>query len=152
MEAVRQHPDTFVLLKAIGGIIRVPQPPTDQGAVRYYKGVTVGKSTDSVAGTSITEQEVGLMPLSPWDVRIARDTSGKATISWQRRTRMATRLTGPSAPIFPLGEESEAYSIDVFTDNTYGTVARTLSSSTPSVAYAASLQTTDFGSPLPRCT
>lgn len=141
--------DRFVLLKPTGGVIRVPQALIDQGALRYYKGVSIGKSSDAVASASITQQEVGLMPLSPWDVRIARDASGNATITWQRRTRFSTRFTGPSAPIFPLGEERESYAIDVFTDNTYGTVMRTLAASSPSVAYSATDQVTDFGGAQP---
>lgn len=139
--------DQFVLLKTTGGVIRVPQRAIDQGALRYYKAVSVGKSIDGTVGSSITQQEVGLMPLSPFRVRVARDTSGNATITWQRRTRLATRISGPAGILIPLGEESESYSIEICTTGSFATVAQTLSSSTESVTYSAAAQTTDLGAP-----
>lgn len=138
--------DRFVLLRTTGGVIRVPQEIIDDGALRYYKGVSTHKTLDTTNTGTITAHEVGLMPLSPVRVFIARDTSGNATIRWQRRTRLATRKSGPSGILIPLGEDSESYSVDVFSDGTYTTVVRTLTSSTASVAYSASQQTTDFGS------
>ena len=51
----------------------------------------------------------------------------------------------------PLGEEVEAYEIDVFAAGspTFGTVARTLEATTPTVTYTVAQQATDFGSPTP---
>jgi hypothetical protein len=43
----------------------------------------------------------------------------------------------------PLGEESEAYQVDICTDSTYATVLRTMSSSAPEVPYGAANQTSD---------
>lgn len=139
--------DTFVLLKTTGGVIRVPQQAIDQGALRYYKAVSIGKTLDTSNSGTITEQEVGLMPLSPFRVRVSRDTSGNATITWQRRTRLATRTSGPAGILIPMGEEIEAYSIDICTDGTFATIARTLTSASETVAFSAADQTTYLGAP-----
>ena len=86
------------------------------------------------------------MPLAPVDARASRD-AGDIALTWQRRTRLQVRMIGPAGILVPLGEESESYSIDVYDDDTFTTVDRTLASSTPAVAYTAAQQTTDFGSP-----
>lgn len=65
------------------------------------------------------------------------------TISWDRRTRLQKNFT---TGYVPLGEAAESYSIDVWADNTYSVLKRTLSSASGSVDYSNALQTTDFGS------
>lgn len=65
------------------------------------------------------------------------------TISWDRRTRLEKNFTNGYVP---LGEAAESYSIDVWADNTYSVLKRTLTSASPSVDYSNALQTTDFGS------
>lgn len=138
--------DSFALLRYADGMVRVATDATDQAATRYYKPVTVGQALSAATPQTFVEQEVGKMPLSPVDARAMRD-SGDITLAWQRRTRLQVRMIGPAGILVPLGEESEAYSIDVYDDDTFTTVVRTLASSTPSVAYSAADQTTDFGSP-----
>lgn len=64
------------------------------------------------------------------------------TISWDRRTRLQKNFTNGYVP---LGEAAESYSIDVWADNTYSVLKRTLSSASASVDYSNALQTTDFG-------
>ena len=69
-----------------------------------------------------------------------RDVGG-VTFSWSRRKR------GPMPASWdvtvPLGEDSEAYEVDVLTG---ASVVRTLHATTPSVLYAAANETADFGS------
>lgn len=117
------------------------------GFAKYYKGVTLGRTTASASSVSFINNAIGLKPFSPVDVRIARDTSGNATITWQRRSRYASRLIGPLGISAPLGESSESYQVDVYTSSGYTTVARTISSSTPTASYSAANQTTDLGAP-----
>ena len=137
--------DKFVLLRSTGGVIRVPLDSSDQGVERRYKAVSFGRALASTGFRTLIEQEVGLMPLSPIALRSAR-SAGDLTLTWQRRTRLATRLTGPSGVVMPIGEESEAYSVDVFTDATFATVKRTLPTvTTNSVTYLAADQVADFG-------
>lgn len=138
--------DKFALLRYADGMVRVATDATDQAATRYYKPVTVGQALSAATPQTFVEQEVGKMPLSPVDARASRD-SGDITLTWQRRTRLQVRMIGPAGILVPLGEESEAYSIDVYDDDTFTTVVRTLASATPSLAYSAADQTTDFGSP-----
>lgn len=138
--------DAFVLLRYADGLVRVATDATDHAATRYYKPVTVGQALSAATPQAFVEQEVGLMPLAPVDARAARD-GGDIALTWARRTRLQVRMIGPAGILVPLGEESEAYSIDVYDDDTFTTVVRTLASSTPAVAYSAAQQTTDFGSP-----
>ena len=65
-----------------------------------------------------------------------------------RRTRLSTRFTGGAGINTPLGEDSEAYEVDVYDDDTYTTVVRTITGlSAPTATYTSAQQTTDFGSP-----
>lgn len=61
--------------------------------------------------------------------------------SWIRRTRINGDAWEPVD--VPLGEESEAYALDILSGST---VKRTLTSNAPSVLYAAADELTDFGS------
>jgi hypothetical protein len=45
-----------------------------------------------------------------------------------------------------LGETAESYEVDIFSDGTYTTLKRTLTSTTQTVAYTSAQQVTDFGS------
>ena len=67
----------------------------------------------------------------------------QTTISWDRRTRLAKNFTNGYVP---LGETSEFYSVDVWSDNTYAVLKRTITCSTPSANYTNAQQTADFGS------
>jgi hypothetical protein len=124
------------------GLRRVPIDTSRIGLSRYYKGVTLGRAIGTAAAQSFADTGVDRKPFSPFDARVARDGSNNCTITWQRRSRLAVRTTGPLGVSVPLGEESESYSIDVYDDATFTTVVDTLSATTPSVAYSAAAQTT----------
>jgi hypothetical protein len=88
-------------------------------------------------------EALGLRPLAPAQLRGRRNyTNGDWTFTWQRRTRVGGDDWAQTE--VPLGEESEAYEIEIY-DLTGATLKRTLSASTPSVLYTASQQTSDFG-------
>lgn len=138
--------DLFSLLQS-SGMVRVPVATTLVGLTRYYKPVSIGKSVASASEDAFAEMGVGMKPFSPVRATVVRDVAtGDITFGWLRRTRLATRMTGPLGVSVPLGEVSEAYSIDVFTDNTYATVKRTIAAATNSAPYTSAQQTTDFGS------
>jgi hypothetical protein len=85
-----------------------------------------------------------LRPYAPMAVAGSR-SSGDLTIIWIRRTRIGGDDSWQDGVTeVPLGEATEAYSIDILNGST---VVRTLSSSSPSVVYSSADQTTDFGSP-----
>ena len=83
---------------------------------------------------------VGLRPFSPVHVKAHRTAGGDIALSWIRRTR----LDGDSwaGLDVPLGEEAEAYEIDILDG---GAVKRTLAASTPSAIYTSADQAVDFG-------
>ncbi len=137
--------DEIVMLSA-GGINRIGLEASDMGVQRYYKAVSNGRSVAGTGSEAFTENEVALMPFAPVYLRGDRDGSGDVDLRWTRRTRAATITAGPSAPIMPLLEESESYSIEIFDDDTFTTVVRTLTSTTPSVTYTSAQQVADFGS------
>ncbi len=83
---------------------------------------------------------IGLKPLSPVHVKARRGTSGDIALSWIRRTRMdGDSWAGLDVP---LGEEGEAYEVDILSGST---LKRTLATSTPSITYLSADQLTDFG-------
>jgi len=88
-----------------------------------------------------TPQATALRPLSPVHPRATRAAEG-VRISWIRRTRR----DGDSwtAGDVPLGEEREAYAVDVLSG---ATVVRTLNATEPSVLYPAADEIADFGAP-----
>jgi hypothetical protein len=89
---------------------------------------------------------IGLRPLSPVHVR-GQFSSGDLMISWVRRTRIG----GDSWETIevPLGEDREAYEIDVMNG---GAVVRTLTAASPAATYTAAQQAADFGAPEPNYT
>lgn len=89
----------------------------------------------------VTPGATALRPLAPVHVRARRSAEG-ATIAWIRRTRR----DGDSwdAPEVPLGEDIEAYEVDILEG---GEVVRTLASSTPHALYANAQELADFGAP-----
>ncbi len=135
--------DTAVLLRT-AGIRRIALSNSEIGMLRYYKGVSIGQTSDDVASQTLTDTAAGLKPFSPVGLRVLRDVvSGDNVITWRRRTRLATRFGGPMGDSVPLGEATEAYVVDLYTDGTYTTVLRTLSVAAASATYTAAQQSTD---------
>jgi len=88
-----------------------------------------------------TPQPTALRPLSPVHLRAVRTGDG-VRISWIRRARR----DGDSwaAGDVPLGEEREAYAVDILSGST---VLRTLNATEPTVLYPAAAEIADFGTP-----
>jgi len=92
----------------------------------------------SALALEATPQATALRPLAPVHVKAVRGASG-VTISWIRRTRAdGDSWTGE----VPLGEDSEAYEVDILSGTT---VLRTLHATTLSALYAAADELADFG-------
>jgi hypothetical protein len=84
----------------------------------------------------------GLRPFSPVYLHAGRDpVSGDVNLSWIRRTRL-----GGDAWLseVPLGEETEAYDVQILSGST---VLRTTRVPVPMLLYTAAQQSADFGSP-----
>ncbi len=88
-----------------------------------------------------TPQATALRPLAPVHLR-ARRGAGGVTLSWIRRTRR----DGDSWATLdaPLGEDSEAYAVDILSG---AEVVRSLAAAQPSALYAAADELADFGAP-----
>lgn len=82
-----------------------------------------------------------LRPLAPVQPRMKRELGGIA-LSWIRQTR----ISGDSWDLadVPLGEDSEAYRLDILDG---ATLKRSVNLSTPSYFYSDAAMTSDFGAP-----
>jgi hypothetical protein len=88
-----------------------------------------------------TPQATALRPLSPGHLR-ARRTAEGLVLSWIRRTRLDAH--NPLLQEVPLGEEREAYSVEVLSG---GEVVRSFETATPRLLYPAADEIADFGAP-----
>jgi hypothetical protein len=104
----------------------------------------VSTGTELVTATAFPFADGGrsLKPLAPVHLAGVRNGAGDLALSWVRRTRLdsAWRDNVDAS----LGEDSEAYQVDIMNG---GTPVRTIATSTPAVTYTAPEQTADFGSP-----
>lgn len=125
------------------GIARVVLENSELGLTRYYKGITLGRALSSADGVPFIDNAVGLKPFSPITLRAARDASNNITFTWQRRTRLSVRMIGALGISVPLGEDSEAYAVEIYSDGTYSTLLRTISVSSPTADYSAADQVAD---------
>ena len=103
--------------------------------------VASGQSHDDPAAVAleVTPGATALKPLAPVHVAAHRMSDG-VQVSWVRRTRIDGDGWGVEVP---LGEETEAYTVDILSGST---VVRTIASSTPQALYAAADELADFGS------
>lgn len=136
--------ERFVLLTA-RGIRRIAVETNQIGALRYVRGVTLGRAIASASSQQITPAANGLKPFSPVDVRAARDpATGDIALTWSRRTRLAENFNSST---HPLGEVSEAYAVEIYTTSGFTVLKRTLATVTaPTATYISADQVTDFGS------
>jgi hypothetical protein len=102
--------------------------------------VASGRNHDdpTAVALTVTPGDTALKPLSPVHVAAVRAGDG-IHISWIRRTRIDGDGWGIEVP---LGEESEAYALDIVSG---GAVVRTIACVTPQALYAAADELTDFG-------
>jgi hypothetical protein len=102
-------------------------------------GVDAGD--DAVVELAGAATNAALRPYAPARVSARREAQG-VTISWIRRTRLGG--DGWEAGEVPLGEDHEAYEVDIMAG---ALVRRTLASTTTSLFYSAADEIADFGTP-----
>lgn len=136
--------ERFILL-ATGGMQYVPLNASDLNRLRYFKAPSAGQTLSAADAETATVTGVSLKPFSPVSARINMDSTD-VVFTWNRRTRLSTSIGGSAPQSIPLGEASEKYEVDIFSDRTYTTLKRTISSTSPTCTYTAAQQTTDFGS------
>lgn len=132
--------DRFVML-GLAGTLRPIWETIDIGLSKSYRAITKGRSFNSAPSHTYANTAEGLMPFSPWDARKSKEASNDQTITWERRSRLQTNALRGSVP---LGESTEAYSVDFYTSSGFTTVAGTLSA-TSRTATITSAQQTSFG-------
>lgn len=141
-----------VVILSAATLARVEVPDSDLNTERFYKAVTVGGRLSEASVKSLTLVGRALMPYAPVAVRGTRGTApADWTVTWVRRTRLGGSWKGGAD--VPLGEEGEAYEVDILDG---AAVVRTLTaaassggsvvtSSARQAIYTASDQMTDFG-------
>ena len=133
--------DQFVMLST-GGLYDIATQVSAVGSARTYRAVTIGAQFETGTDVAYTPTGERLRPLSPVRLRGSRDGSQNLTITWIRRDRLAEALRDGVA--VPMSESSEAYEVDIMDG---ASVVRTLTGlSSPTAAYSAADQVTDFGS------
>lgn len=134
--------DAIVYLGA--GTAFVTQAASAIGLARTYRGITKGRTIDSASDIPFTYRGMNLECLSPIDINGHRDVGTLAwTIKWTRRGRVDNAWR--DLVDVPLGEASESYVVEIYSNSSYTTLKRTLTSTTPTVGYTLAQQTTDFG-------
>jgi hypothetical protein len=128
--------ETFILLDP-STLGRSDLGPGDWDSSRMYKPVSFLTDIDDTPSQAFTNTGVGKMPFSPVHVLGTRDTSNNLTVEWVRRSRLQS--SGLAGPV-PLGEETEAYEVDIFSG---AAVVRTIAATTPTISYSAAEQATD---------
>lgn len=139
--ATHKGGETLVLLDA--NVKRVEMPAELSGVTHSYKLVGQDQSARVAAeAVQFTNKDVGLECYSPVKLVGTRDeATGDLVLTWVRRTRVGGELRDKIDA--QLGEQSEAYEIDVLTDT--GIVKRTLQASSPTLTYTSAQQIADFG-------
>jgi hypothetical protein len=141
------------------GLRRIAMQSNELGSVRYYAGVTIGRTLSSgltgspAEGEAFTNTGRGLAPFNPVYLRFARETNGDITITGQRRSRLAVRMTGSLGINVP-DDDTTSWLLDIQSnEGSPQTVYRTLTGSVSGAeitwTYSAANQATDFGSPTP---
>jgi len=131
----------FVLLDA--AVVQTTLTAASAGQPRTWRiGPADALVGDAVFGeTTFTYRAKARRPYSPVHLK-AKANGTDAQLSWTRRSRLGYGAWGQ--PNTPLGEDTEAYEIDIING---ANVARTLTATTPQVTYTAADQASDFGGP-----
>lgn len=116
--------------------------PIDWNVARTYRAVSIPMEEDTGLVQQFTNTGEGKRPYSPVHLNGIRNGSNDdVLIEWTRRTRFETPAIG-GGPV-PLGEEVEAYEVDIHAPGSPDSVLRTLTTNTPSVNYSTADQTAD---------
>jgi hypothetical protein len=114
----------------------------DWNRTRVFKPVSVLQNEVDAIPQNFAATGEAKRPFSPVHVTGSRDGSNNLTINWIRRTRLPTAGLGGGPA--PLGEETEAYEVDVMAG---AIVKRTISVASPTASYAAAQQLSDGFTP-----
>ncbi|GJD52412.1 hypothetical protein OPKNFCMD_5177 [Methylobacterium crusticola] len=136
----------FVVLG--GALVPLGLAPAARGQPQVLRvGPQARAPTDpSWRRLAFTSEAVAARPLAPVHPRLRRLANGDLRLTWIRRTRLDGDAWEQAE--VPLGEEREAYALDIL--DAGGGVRRTLTLDSPSATYPAAAQQADFGGPVAR--
>jgi hypothetical protein len=137
--------DRFILVNH-STMARIAQTTADIGVAKLFKPVSGGGTLAGTTAQAFTNFGTGLKPYAPVHLGGGRNAAGDLTINWTRRNR----IDGSWRDLVdvPMSEATEAYEVEIYSDGTYTTLKRTITSiSAQTTSYTAAQQTTDFGSP-----
>lgn len=136
------HPAGAAVVKLDTALVPIPLEQGDLGVDYAYRvgPVRADLSHPATTALSFAAEGRGLMPYAPVHLKARREVaSGDVRISWIRRTRVSgDRWLGE----VPLGEETEAYRLEIRAGST---VRRVIETTSPTALYTAAQQTADFG-------
>lgn len=128
-----------VVLLSNTALRRVADQTSQLGLPCDVKAVSNGLLLTSATAEVFTDTGVCLKPLAPVHGRAAH-SGGDLALSWQRRTRLSTRVGGASGTVVPLGEAAEAYRLRIYSG---ATLLRTVDTTAPAHTYTAADQAAD---------
>ena len=109
-----------------------------------YRGITEGADVSTDTDRAFAYAGANLECLSPVYFSATQFLgSTDWVLSWIRRSR--TDGAWRDLVDVPLGEATEAYEVDIFSDASFATRLRTISASSATCTYTAAQQTADFG-------
>lgn len=109
-----------------------------------WRGVTSGASIDSAVDMAHTYSAVNLKPLAPCDLngwinQISNDWHVEVTPRSRHQVEPFSGLATPS------GETIASFEFEIYSNNTYTVLKRTVASATPNFTYTAAQQNADLG-------
>lgn len=132
----------FVLLD--GAVLAAGLKPAEAGLSLNWRVGPAGADLESAV--FVVETAVGglraALPLSPVHLRAAWTDGGDLALTWIRRSRIGA--DGWDADEIPLGEEAEAYLVEVLTPG--GALKRSAETTAPAWTWDAAAIAADFGS------
>lgn len=118
----------------------------DWNLTRTFRAVSIPMEVETGLVSTFENTGEGKRPYAPVFPTATRNgLNDDVLLGWTRRTRYETPAIG-GGPV-PLGEEVEAYEVDIYSTASPAVVVRTLTSATASVNYTEAMQTAD-GHPL----
>lgn len=116
--------------------------PSDLGAARLYKPVSIGRTIQQTIAQPFTYTGVNQVPFAPVHLGGGR-AGGDLTITWFRRSRQGVNLPWNYDP--PLAETVESYDVEIW-NAAFTVLRRTVASvATPTTLYTAAQQAADSG-------
>lgn len=135
--------ERFVLLD-MNKINTIPDNLGSIGSNFWLVGLSIGKNNLSQGDQKMfSSSGLTIKPLAPYSFE-TKLSNGNFFIDWFRRARINAGLINNIE--VPLDEQSENYSVEIYSDNTYTTVVNEYSTTSSEFTYTTTMQTADFGS------